>query len=348
MVDKARRIALATFLRARRTRARPCDFGMEVDSRRRAQGLRREEVALSAGISVAWYTSLEQGRQFGVSESTLTSLARALQLNADERRYMFRLAGVDPGMPEHDTAVGSGYATMLLHAFGQTPAYIYDYMWNLCSWNHAAEIVYGLSELAIPDRNGLVYMFLNPRAPRLIVNWESEARRMLARFRLSVGPRLGDPAIDQLVARLNKESEQFAAWWPVSDDVMAERPQRKELTHPVAGSLVFEYFTCYVCGNESFRIVVHTPLDEANTQLKLRELVQASDRGRDGGGTSMMSAGERYSLPSAVPRVGLAPDRVGARDSARSLHGVNSAPRPHLAARTFAPRDAAGKRSTRK
>jgi hypothetical protein len=120
-------------------------------------------------------------------------------------------------------------------------------------------------------------MFLNPRARRLIVNWDIEARRMLARFRLAVCARLGDPEIGRLLARLTHASPQFATWWSEFDDVMAERPQRKELAHPIAGPLVFEYLTYQICDNESFRFVVHTPLDEAGTKTKLKALIQSAD-----------------------------------------------------------------------
>jgi transcriptional regulator with XRE-family HTH domain len=288
-------MALATFLRARRARLRPeqgPELGGAVNRRRRAQGLRREEVALSAGISVAWYTALEQGRQLGVSANTLSRLATSLQLNSDERQYMFTLAGVGPSAPDDESA-GCQYGTALLRAFGKLPSYVYDYMWNVCDWNLAADMIYGLSELPTAERNGLVYMFLNPRAQKLIVNWEVEARRMLAKFRLSIGARLGDPEIDKLVDRLSASPE-FANWWTTSDDVLAERPQRKELDHPVAGALVFEYLTCYVYDDRSFRVVVHTPTDAA-TSARLETLLRHADPTDLGSRSTIALADQRRS-----------------------------------------------------
>lgn len=229
-----------------------------------------------AGISVAWYTSLEQGRPLGVSANTLNRLAKSLQLNPDERQYVFMLAGVDPGIPDFDDVRNCQYGSSIVKAFGQLPSFVYDYTWNICHWNRAADLIYSLSELGAAERNGLMYMFLNPRARELMVNWEREARLMLAKFRMAIGPRLGDPAIDKLIAWLTERSAQFACWWSESDDVLAERPERKELQHPVAGALVFEYLTCHMYDNRALRVVVHAPVD-AVTTARLAALLQRVD-----------------------------------------------------------------------
>ena len=164
-------LSLSAFLRALRERQVPAEFGLVAGQRRRTPGLRREEVAQLCGLSVTWYTWIEQGRDVSVSPSALGRLARGLRLSRAERSYLFELAGKrDPERPG-DSDDPSEAVLACVDAING-PAYILDRTWSARRWNAKASRLFAGWLDAGGERNLLRYIFLRPEARSLILNWE--------------------------------------------------------------------------------------------------------------------------------------------------------------------------------
>ncbi|HLJ82235.1 MAG TPA: helix-turn-helix transcriptional regulator, partial [Ktedonobacterales bacterium] len=239
--DGQRRGELARFLRARRERLSAAQAGFPLGGRRRTPGLRREELAELAGVGVSWYTWLEQGRDITVSAQVLDSLARALQLDATEYTHLFILArGEVPASPTPATDGVALAVQQILDALGVYPAYVANARWDVVAWNEAARRVF-VDFAALPphERNLLRFIFTNPLARRLYVDWEGTARRNLAIFRASVGRYVGEAWLTELVEELSRASAEFAAWWP-RNDVMGTPEGAKEIEHPLVGCLAIQ------------------------------------------------------------------------------------------------------------
>jgi transcriptional regulator with XRE-family HTH domain len=265
-----RRADLADFLRARRAALHPTDVGFAPGARRRTSVLRREEVALLAGVSVSWYTWLEQGRPINASVEVLDALARTLRLDPVERDHLLALAGhprrrpVQPGREQVPASL-----VHLLDALGPAPAYVLGPRWDFLAWNAAFAALYPtVAELAADDCNLVWVVFTDAGARRLIGNWEQEARRILSQFRAETVVIAGDPAVDALVARLIAASPEFAMWWP-RHDVAGFETHRREFHHARAGTLVFEQQQLVPAGDPDVRVVVHLPLDDDDSAARL-------------------------------------------------------------------------------
>ncbi len=211
MDDQERRKELAQFLRTRREQLSPEEVGLPVGARRRTPGLRREELALLAGIGATWYTRLEQGRDIVVSTQVLESLARVLRLNEDERRHLFILAREHlPADAYPLTSAISPALQSILDKMGDYPAYVANSRWDIVGWNAALLQVYtDFGELSARERNILRYQFTNPLSRRLLVHWEEESRATLALFRASTERYVGEAWYTSLVADLKLVSPEF-------------------------------------------------------------------------------------------------------------------------------------------
>jgi len=236
-----RRAELSRFLRTRRLRLSPELAGLRyVDlSRRRTKGLRREEVAALAGISLPWYTQLEQGRDIQVSDQVLDSLARVLRLDADERKHLFFLAGSrrDDAMPADEREDVPASLRYMLDQFSALPAYICDEKMNVLAWNRLAEAVFGPFESTHPYGRNLVWrMFMMPSHRSMYLEWESLAKTMLGHFRPKYARHLENPWYKDFVAALSAGSPEFADWW---DDYEVHCSYRHPyvMEHPEAGRL---------------------------------------------------------------------------------------------------------------
>jgi len=275
MNDQERRRELAQFLRTRRERLSPEAVGLPTGSRRRTAGLRREELALLAGIGVTWYTRLEQGRDITVSPQVLESLARVFALDDAERNHLFVLALEQlPADPTPFTEIISSALQCILDTMGIYPAYVTNPRWDIVAWNQAACLVYtDFGELPPPERNILRFLFTNPLQRELLANWEKEARGMLALFRASTERYVGETWFKALVADLGQTSPEFRAWWP-RHDIQAAHAGPKELNHPLVGRLVLQSSTFQAVDAPDLRMVIYTPLPEANTAEKLAQLAE--------------------------------------------------------------------------
>jgi transcriptional regulator with XRE-family HTH domain len=230
---------LGAFLRMRRERLTPEQVGLPPSPRRRTMGLRREEVAILAGVSVTWYTYLEQGRGRDVSPSVLDSVAAALRLNEDERRHMhFLMYGqvITPRPLDQDVPVRELLKQITtLGDCNPYPVYMVDQPCDLLAWNDAAVEWYDDWEVLAGDqRNLLVWMFTAPKARRCFADWEETARDTLARWRADIARRAPNRKTQERIAHLKRVSLEFRNWWD-SHDVMEHRTGTRTFLHPRMG-----------------------------------------------------------------------------------------------------------------
>lgn len=274
-VASQRRTELRDFLRTRRARLTPADVGLESSGRRRTPGLRREEVAVLAGVGVSWYTWLEQGRDIGVSDQVLDAVARALRLDEPERVHLYRLAGHNP--PQ---AAGTGDGRLnpalrhLLDAWSPNPAYLLDRHWNYLGFNETADLTFGLAE---EDPNCLRTFFCSERYRARLRYWDESAPSVIAGFRADAARYAGDVAFSELADELKAASPVFAELWERHD--VRGRPQGiKEFDHPDAGYLAFEHTTLQLSDRPDLRLVLYAPQPQTATPAKLAELLAARRR----------------------------------------------------------------------
>lgn len=274
MEDGDRRERLGQFLRTCRERTSPGSSGIRDTQRRRTPGLRREEVAALVGISPAYYTKIEQGR-VDVSPHVLNTLAGLFRLSHTERAYAFALAtdylssdGHRP--PERMDPM----LDLLLRSLNPYPAQILGYRWDFLGWNVATSAVLGdMAAVPVEARNLLVMMFLAPPMRQMIVDWESNALRMLAEFRADSGRYYYDPAFGELVSFLRANSPQFETWWTELRDIGGVGNSPKVLNHPIAGQLHLQETVLDIHDHPGLRLIVFLPQDEANR----RTLQQLTD-----------------------------------------------------------------------
>ncbi|MFG2113499.1 helix-turn-helix transcriptional regulator [Streptomyces sp. NPDC048718] len=274
----ARRAELRAFLMNRRARVSPAEAGLpEGGARRRTPGLRREEVAVLAGVGASWYQWLEQGRDISVSPHVLDSVARVLRLSPVERRHLYVLAGLNPPAPETAPADLDMYAGLrrLIDTWMPFPAVVMDVYWNAVLYNDAASIVFGLRPEA--PGNCLVSFFTDPIYQSRIASWEETAPRVVAQFRAACSDNPGDDGFMALVEEVAAASAVFAELWG-RQDILPGGQNRKELEHPVVGALVVESTQLRVPARPDLVLSLHTPLPEADTAAKLEWLVSPEGR----------------------------------------------------------------------
>lgn len=251
-------LTLGDFLRDRRARLAP-EAG--APARRRTPGLRREEVAARAGVSVTWYTWLEQGRGGPPSEDVLERLARALALGAEEREVLFLLAQQRPPPIEPVPTPGVPAAMQrMLQALPSSPAFVKTACWDVLAWNAAAAAVFrDYGAMPPHERNVLRCLFLDPERKRRLPDWESDARFALAAFRVDA-VRMGSPSeAAALVAELSGASADFRRLW-ADHELRSYGSGVKRLDHEIAGPLQLEYTSLTIDGLPGLGLVVYTAL----------------------------------------------------------------------------------------
>lgn len=230
---------LGRFLRSRRERISPDQVGLPTGPRRRTHGLRREEVAVLAGLSPTWYTYLEQARDIRPSPEALDSLARVLQLSEDERRYMHVLVYGEVIHPEPlETDIhGNQLLRQIVNLMDASPYPVYcsNQYCDLIAWNPAAtEWFDDWSRMAPGEPNFLRWMLVEPAARKVLVDWESEAQDIVARWRGEVAKWPGDARITALIAEFTETSPHFRQWWD-DYDVQEHRSRVRRFRHPHLG-----------------------------------------------------------------------------------------------------------------
>jgi transcriptional regulator with XRE-family HTH domain len=265
-----RRDELRDFLRTRRARLSPADVGMPDAGRRRTPGLRREEVAVLAGVGVSWYTWLEQGRDIKASGAVLDAIAGALRLDGAEREHLYLLAGLNPpARGGDDRAAVTPELQRVLESWSPRPGYVRDRHWNFVAINDAARAVFGYGD---DDHNCLVSFFTNTRYRSLHAHWDEAAPGVVARFRADAARYPDDPAFGELIEGMLATSEEFAVLW-ARHEVSSGATVVKAVEHPEAGALVFESTLLPLPDRPGLHLVLHNPRPGSGTQARLERLM---------------------------------------------------------------------------
>lgn len=231
---------IGTFLRTRRARVTPAQAGINPGlTRRRVPGLRREELAQLAGVSVDYYVHLEQGRAAHVSDAILDALARVLELSAVEREHLGNLAHSRRSRPG-STPPLSAHVRQLLDLMSDIPALVMGRRMEVLGWNSAAEAVFGMTSMTAADGGVARAMFLDSAARTLYLNWDDVAADVVGQLRLEAGQYPDDPRLASLVGELSMRSEPFRQLW-ANGDVKRKIGGITRLAHPVVGELEFHY-----------------------------------------------------------------------------------------------------------
>jgi transcriptional regulator with XRE-family HTH domain len=228
------------YLRARRELVRPQDVGVpDLGGRRRVPGLRREEVAMLAGVSNDYYVRLEQGRDQHPSQQVLDALARALQLDGDAAAHLHRLAN-PPSRRRRRTArpekVPAGIV-QLIESWSQTPAYVQGRNMDVLAVNTLAT---ALAPYYTKGENLVRAAFLDPRVRDMYPDWEHVTETTVAGLRALIGPDVNDPRLNELVGELSVRSERFRQLW-ARHDARPKRRGKTRIDHPLVGPLELSY-----------------------------------------------------------------------------------------------------------
>ncbi|WP_328364645.1 helix-turn-helix transcriptional regulator [Streptomyces sp. NBC_00457] len=266
------RAELADFLRRSRARLSPSDVGLAPGARRRTAGLRREEVAQLAGMSVDYYTRLEQSRGPRPSRQMLAALARALRLTADERDHLFHLADEEPPRRETASAHVAPGLMLILDRLHDTPAQVVTDCGEVLAQNSMARaLTRDVMSRPPGERNLLRLYFLDPQACTLFPEEDraEHARAHVANLRAVAAARPDDPEPAALVAELRSSSEEFARLWDEHEVSLRHRATKRFL-HPLVGLLDLD---CEVLLSHEHHqlLVIHTarPGTEAYERLQL-------------------------------------------------------------------------------
>lgn len=249
------------FLRACRERLTPQDVGLPNGGRRRTPGLRREEVALLAGVSVTWYTRLEQGRDVTPSSAVIESLARVLRLEERERQHLLALQLAHrplPPLADPDPVLGQ-----VVTALDPNPAYLVNARGDRLAWNRSHSLLLG-DPTGLPDDSRNLYwlLFTDPGLRAMVRDWRRLALAMLADYRAAAVTHPGDPAFESLTHALRATSRDFRQWWD-ADAVADFQPAHWQFDHPQLGFLQLDYRTLTAVTAPDIRLVVALPADAA-------------------------------------------------------------------------------------
>ncbi|RKP47099.1 helix-turn-helix transcriptional regulator [Pararobbsia silviterrae] len=252
---------LGAFLSSQRARLVPSEFGLP-EGPRRTPGLRREEVAVLSGVSVSWYTWLEQGRDIQPSADALRRIAKVLKLDRVEADHLFALSSREP---LRSVAVGEAISEgldMLVRGI-PFPAYVRNTRLDILAWNDPiADLFVDYGSLEPHERNTLRLLFVYLPYRTLILDWEQMARGMISTFRASRAQAQDKAPFDALVDELSELSPEFRAWWQ-DTSVKGFDEGEKRLRHPVNGAIAFHYVALTPTGRPDLSLVTYIPKPSA-------------------------------------------------------------------------------------
>jgi SAM-dependent methyltransferase len=317
-----RRAELGKFLKARRARLSPGDFGMPPGSRRRTPGLRREEVALLAGVGVTWYTWLEQGRQINASTQVLDAVARTLRLDRAEREHLYRLAEATPLRTECARLVVPDTIREIVHSLEPLPASLINSRFDFLMSNSASEeLFWEWHTMPCIHKNTLWCCVTEPSARAKFAEYDSQVRYMVARLRAAYARHIGDPEWEEDIRRLASMSREFAELW-ARHEVAEVEPRTLTYLHPRAGTLSLAVSELNLPDLSEARIVVYTPRDdETRARMPLTRMTPTQM-------TPTQMTATRRSASTAVVR--LAAIGCGGRAELMSASGTASKYEPRV------------------
>lgn len=266
---------LSRFLKRCRSRIKPEDVGLPAGERRRAKGLRREEVAALAGMSVTWYTWFEQGRDVKLSAAMLERLSGAFRLSGEERAFLFALAQhrPPPVAPTADDTISPSVQHMLDAL--PIPAQVLSDDWTVIAWNRVASLVFrDYSRLAEQERNLLKLLVVPESETASTESYRDRVRRLTARLRWDYGrsgrPEVLDPLIDEMLAK----APVFAEYWEKME-IAAHFEGVHAILVPAIGEIRFRHTSFAIEQTPTQRLIVFAPLDSADAE-RLRQLIDSA------------------------------------------------------------------------
>jgi transcriptional regulator with XRE-family HTH domain len=262
---------LGPFLRAMRGRLEPADVGLPATGRRRVPGLRRQEVAQLAVLSVDWYARLEQGRAGVPGSAVLDSIAHALRMSTAERAHLHLIArGEAPRRRIVSAPVAESLRTVL-NGMPLLPAYVVDFRCDVLARNSAAAALFGEDFGSGESVNTARSLFLDPQSRIAQLCWDRIARETVGNLRVNLARYPDDARLHEIIAELRSGSAEFASWW--DDHMIRERARgSKQVRHAQAGDLTLRYDTLATQDGADQRLIVLTPADTA-TERALRDIV---------------------------------------------------------------------------
>ncbi|MGW0889548.1 helix-turn-helix transcriptional regulator [Saccharopolyspora sp. NPDC002578] len=265
---------LAEFLRTRRGRVRPADLGLEPGSGRKVTGLRREELAMLAGVSTDYYQRIEQGRDVRPSDHVLDALARALDLTEDETRHLHMLGRAvrRPAAARRRTREHVPDTTRrLLHTM-TGPALVLSSHLDVLAWNALAGSLFGgLDAVPAAERNVLRAIFLNPDAPQVCPDWEASAIEYIGMLRAAAATDPDHPRLQELVGELSVRGPRFPKLW-ARHDVREKTRGRKVFHHPQAGAMTLDWDAYPLPGRPGPTLIAYTAVPGSADDERLRAL----------------------------------------------------------------------------
>jgi transcriptional regulator with XRE-family HTH domain len=312
MDDPVQRKELAAFLRSRREATDPVSMGLKTGQQRRTPGLRREELAQLAGVSVTWYTWLEQARDISVSRKVIDSLARVLKISGTERAHLYTLAGLQVATSRIRSTPVDPTLTELVNVLAPHPASVINPWWDLLVFNDAySDLLGGIKDIPRAQQNLLRLSFTTIRAAKLIDNWEAVVSDLVGQLRTHVARYPGDPRGAEVVQELTAVSPEFTEMWK-AQAVARFSSSTVSMHHPVCGALIFNHIKLATADNESQQLAVWLPANKETERA-------ASALGRGKGASVVQEKLVDFALSVGV---GLTPaERIRRR-------GCAGAPRP--------------------
>jgi transcriptional regulator with XRE-family HTH domain len=273
------RSEIREFLVSRRAKITPQQAGLPAwgGSHRRVPGLRREEVALLAGVSIDYYTRLERGNLDGVSDSVLDAVANALGLDDAERAHLDNLARTAQTRPRRRPSRPKRTGVRpelqrILDAVTEAPAYLRNGRRDLLAANRLGRALYS-PMFANPQRpvNVARFVFLDPAARSFFLDWTTAANDMVAALRIEAGRRPHDRALSDLVGELSTRSDEFASFW-ASQNVRFHRSGLKDVHHPAVGDLHLSFEAMELPADPGLSLIVYSAEPGSSTDDGLRLL----------------------------------------------------------------------------
>lgn len=280
MTTEIHRRQLAEFLKRCRARLEPGDVGLPDSTRRRTPGLRREDVAALAGVSVTWYTWLEQGRDIRASADVLERISSTLRMSHDEREYLFALVQHRPAPidPDEDESVGGEVLRMIESL--NVPALVMTWRWDVVAWNAlSASVFRDYSKLEGKHRNLLRHLLTDPFYRADAEEYQAIVSRVLAKFRVDYSQAPDDPQMNALIEELRSSCPIFEEEW-MRSEVTSRSHGINVAKHPQLGGLTFEHSSYVPEGSPKLRVLLFVPCDEATVAKieKLRRALRPSSR----------------------------------------------------------------------
>jgi transcriptional regulator with XRE-family HTH domain len=271
---------LGDFLRSRRSRLSPSEAGARTyGERRRVPGLRREELAQLAGVSVAYYTRLEQGQSRNASDGVLDALARALRLDADETNHLRALARPDQAaaVPRPRVEKLRPAVRTMLAGLGDAPALVIGYRTDVLAWNRMAHaLIFSHLPFDGPEHPGsrpnvIKHIFCDPHLRDFYVDWKTKALDAVAYLRLASGQYPNDPRLAALVGELSVNSPEFAKLW-TSHAVRRCASTVREFQHPLVGRMALNEEVMELLADPGQRVVLYSAEAGSPSESALRLL----------------------------------------------------------------------------